>query len=60
MAHTLDLTKIDEVYAAIELELHRLSKWEQDFIESTKDQWDREAWLSEGQLEHLEKIYIKV
>jgi len=60
MPHTLDLNRIDEVYDAIEDNLEKLDKWEQKFITSTKDQWERNHKLSDGQLEHLEKIYLKM
>lgn len=60
MSHTLDIKKIDEVYEAIEPHMEKLSKWERDFITDTRDHWERYRSLSDGQLIHLEKIYLKI
>lgn len=60
MPHSLDVDKLGEVHEVIEENIHRLSKWEKGFIENTKDHWEREGHLSESQLEHLEKIYLRI
>ena len=38
----------------------RLTDWENSFIESVRDQFDRKGSLSERQIEVLETIYCKV
>ncbi len=37
----------------------RLSKWEEDFLESISDQLERTGSLSERQAEILERIYAE-
>jgi len=37
----------------------RLSKWEEEFLESISDQLDRSGTLSERQAEILERIYAE-
>lgn len=37
----------------------RLTKWEEDFLESVSDQLDRTGSLSERQAEILERIYAE-
>lgn len=37
-----------------------LTKWEEEFIDSVKDQFDSKGNLSDRQCEILEKIYEKV
>jgi len=36
-----------------------LSPWEQNFMESITDQFDRSRYLSEAQIETLERIYAE-
>lgn len=36
-----------------------LSKWEEDFLSSISDQFDRKGTLSDKQFEILEKIYAE-
>lgn len=36
--------------------MHRLNQWEQDFIESISDQYDRTETLTEAQMARLETI----
>jgi hypothetical protein len=60
MPHTLDPTRLEEVFKSIEENLDRFTQWEQRFIESTRDQFDRTGSLSDKQMEVLEKIYLKV
>jgi len=36
-----------------------LTKWEENFIESVTDQYQTKQWLSDRQLEILEKIYAE-
>lgn len=60
MAHTLDLSRIAEVLAAIADNAEKLTEWEQHFFESVHGQWDEHGRLSDKQLEVLERIYQKV
>lgn len=41
------------------LDYSRLSKWEESFCESVKDQWDRNHRLSDRQKEILGQIWDK-
>ena len=58
--HTLDLTKLQQVFDDIEANPGRLTTWEIDFFESVRDQYKNKGSLSEKQLEVLERIYLKV
>jgi len=49
----------EEWLEACEEYAERLTKWEQDFVESLREQWDRRGSLSERQLEILERIYAE-
>jgi hypothetical protein len=60
MPHSLDPARIEEILESIEeYHLPRLTKWELSFFTSIKDQHDRTGFLSEKQLETLEKIWLK-
>ncbi len=50
-------SEIDGFIAACEDHLDALSAWEQSFIESLREQWDRRRSLSERQVEILDRIY---
>jgi hypothetical protein len=39
--------------------LNALNHWEVSFIESIRDQFDRNGYLSENQLDKLESIYCE-
>ena len=60
MPHTLDVKRIREVLDVVEIEMDKLTSWEQLFIESVSDQYTRKGSLSDKQLEILERIYLKV
>ena len=59
VSNTLDPKRVGEVIEACVDYLDRLTDWEQGFITSIADQWERKCWLSEAQLERLEKIYVE-
>jgi len=46
-------------FEALETPSKELTKWEQSFIESVRDQFERTGRLSDPQLEVLEKIYAE-
>ena len=56
--NTEETKKLAYMLDACENEARRLSKWEQSFIESIRDQFDRTQSLSERQKEILERIYV--
>lgn len=60
MPHTLDVKRIREVIESCESEIENLTKWEQSFVESISDQYERSGRLSDRQLEILERIYLKI
>lgn len=41
----------------VQEEGRNLSKWEQDFMESIQDQWERRKFITDRQEEILERIY---
>jgi predicted DNA binding protein len=60
MSHTLDTDKLKEVFEGLTDKFDKLTKWEQDFVESVKEQYENKGELTERQLEFLEKIWMKV
>lgn len=48
---------IEHMYKELERPARELNAFELDFLASTKDQFDRKAWLSDKQFEILERIY---
>lgn len=50
---------IEGMLAACEDNIHRLTKWEADFIESLREQFDRTHTLSDRQVEILDRIYLE-
>lgn len=52
--------RIEEALQACEAALHCLNQWEQNFIASVREQFDREGWLSDSQQDKLEQIGQKV
>jgi hypothetical protein len=48
---------IEHMLTSCDQDSDRLSKWEQDFIESLAEQWEERGTLSERQREILERIY---
>lgn len=59
MSDTLDPTRIGEVLDSCTDNMSCLSKWEQNFVESLVDQWNRRHSLSDRQKEILERIYVE-
>ena len=53
-----DTKKLEYMLDACENEARGLSKWEQSFLESVRDQFDHTRSLSEKQKEILERIYV--
>jgi hypothetical protein len=60
MAHTLDTSRLKEVFDDVEANTDRLTEWERQFLESVSDQFTQRGSLSEKQLEVLERIYLKL
>lgn len=44
---------------ALEEQPRKLTKWELDFTASLREQFDRKGWLSDRQIEILERIYAE-
>lgn len=53
----LDPERIDEVIEACQDNSDRLNAWENGFLESVADQWERNRELSDDQIDKLEQIY---
>lgn len=64
MPHTLDVSKLDQVFDAIDADIddnEKITEWErEEFYPSVKGQYMRKRKLSDSQLEILERIYLKV
>lgn len=60
MAHTLDVSKLGEVFQAIEENQDLLNDWETTFIDNVQRWWYNGYKLTDNQLEKLEQIYQKV
>jgi hypothetical protein len=50
---------IKTMLEALETPYKTLTKWEEDFVESLTDQFQRKGWLSDRQFEILERIYAE-
>lgn len=50
---------IEHFYKELEMPRVQLNQWELNFIESTKDYFDRTGHLSDKQFEVLERIYVE-
>jgi hypothetical protein len=48
---------VESMLEALEHPTTDLTKWEVGFIESLTEQWTTRQWISDRQLEILEKIY---
>ena len=65
IVHGLDMGKqepkpdIEGWLDAVAHQARNLTKWEEGFIESISDQWGRSGFLSERQIEILERIYAE-
>lgn len=60
MAHSLDVTRLEEVFDALENNTNKLSAKQIEIVESLRGYFDRRGMLTEAQLELLEDIYLKV
>lgn len=50
---------VDRMFEQVGLHGVNLTPWEEDFIESARDQWAAKRSLSDKQLEILERIYAQ-
>jgi hypothetical protein len=62
MAHTLDISKLPQIFEELKENTHKLNSWECDRLEEWETIYVRKGvdGLSEKQLECLEKMYVKV
>lgn len=60
MAHSLDVTKLEQILDTLLDNAHKLNAWEVDRLEEWHPKWKAGGTLSEKQLECLEKMYVKV
>lgn len=51
---------IEEMLASCTDHIFKLSDWEQDFLISVQDQFERNGDLSQKQVDKLEQIYCKL
>jgi len=58
--HSLDVSRLGDVFEELEENAHKLTPWECDRLEEWKNLWERDVPLSERQLETLEQMYLKV
>jgi hypothetical protein len=60
MAHTLDVSKLPQIFEALRENVHKLNSWECDRLEEWEQLYERTGQLSDGQLETIEQMYLKV
>ena len=63
MSHTLDLTRLPEIFQGLEDNVEKLNSWEQDRLEEWKAKYEasKGKWTpSERQLEIIEQMWNKV
>jgi hypothetical protein len=61
MAHTLDVSKLPQIFEALRENTHKLTTWECDRLEEWEIIYERKGvdGLSEKQLECIEKMHMK-
>lgn len=62
MAHTLDISKLPQIFEELRDNTHKLTTWECDRLDEWEILYERKGpgALSENQLECIEKMYVKV
>ena len=55
-----NLAMLDECFEAYELGDTRLTKSESHFLESLKEQWEEQEFISPYQFERLSDIWLKI
>ena len=60
MSHTLDITRLEEIFEGLEEHDMKFTQWERTFIESVHEQYQRLGKLSERQCELLEQLWLRV
>jgi CO dehydrogenase/acetyl-CoA synthase beta subunit len=48
---------VERMLESLERPVKELTKWELGFVESLTEQWTTKEWISDRQMEILEKIY---
>ena len=51
--------EIESKLETCESDIERLNAWEQNFLESVRDEFDRKGMLSPGRVSKLEEVYQK-
>jgi hypothetical protein len=59
MSHSLDESKLQQVFDGLRENSHKLTAWELDRLEEWEEKWTRGGKLSERQLEILEEMWLK-
>jgi hypothetical protein len=60
MAHTLDVSKLEQIFDELWDNAHKLDTWEADRLEEWYPMWQNGYKFSDAQLEKIEKMYQKV
>jgi len=60
MAHTLDVSKLPQIFEELRDNLHKLNSWECDRLEEWEVLYERKGKLSDAQIECIEQMYMKV
>jgi hypothetical protein len=50
---------VEHMLEGLERPVKELTKWELGFVESITEQWTAREWISDRQMEILEKIYAE-
>lgn len=60
MAHTLDVSKLPQIFETLRDNMHKLNSWECDRLEEWELLYERTGELSDKKLETIEAMYQKV
>jgi hypothetical protein len=60
MPHSLDVSKLGEIFQKLRDNMERLNSWECDRLDEWEPIWERGGKLSDNQLGCIEKMYLKV
>lgn len=60
MEHSLDVTKLEQIFDTLFENAHKLTPWEVDRLEEWHPKWKNGGTLSDKQLGCIERMYVKV
>lgn len=60
MPHTLDVSKLPQIFEELREKQHKLNSWECDRLEEWEPEYERKGTLSDAKLACIERMYLKV